>query len=331
MTSLTTSGAITSTDTTAATSTTTGSLIVSGGAGIAGNAYVGGNANITGTVAITGNVTTKIKANAAIDSTSSTTGTIVVTGGVGVSGNIYVGGNANIIGIANVTGNINATSNINATGNIIVTGNANLFVPGGIVGQYLQTDGTGVLSWADPDHIAKGTSNVRIASSGGAAIVATAGTDRVTIDITGNVGINKTPITNNGVLQVGGVSSVQTILEAATVTGAAPSATQAIDLTTSAVQYFTASATNNFVLNITGPATIMQVGQSATAAALITNGATPYYLTGVQVDGAAQTVKWQGGTAPTSGNASAVDIYSITVIKTGAGTYSVFATQTKFA
>jgi hypothetical protein len=51
----------------------------------------------------------------------------------------------------------------------------------------------------------------------------------------------------------------------------------------------------------------------------------------VQVDGASVTPKWQGGTAPTSGNASSIDIYAYTIVKTGSATFTVFASQTKFA
>jgi hypothetical protein len=52
----------------------------------------------------------------------------------------------------------------------------------------------------------------------------------------------------------------------------------------------------------------------------------------VQIDGSAVTPKYQGGTAPTAGNASSIDAYVYTVVKTAATpTYTVFASQTKFA
>ena len=68
-----------------------------------------------------------------------------------------------------------------------------------------------------------------------------------------------------------------------------------------------------------------------TVAFLVTNGATAYYQSALTVDGTSVTPKWQGGTAPTSGNASSVDIYVITIIKTGSAAFSAFASQTKFA
>ena len=59
----------------------------------------------------------------------------------------------------------------------------------------------------------------------------------------------------------------------------------------------------------------------------------PYYNSSVQVDGTTSgvTTKWQGGTAPTSGNASSVDTYNYVIIKTASATYTVLASQTKFA
>jgi hypothetical protein len=75
----------------------------------------------------------------------------------------------------------------------------------------------------------------------------------------------------------------------------------------------------------------MSTGQSVTVAFLVTQGGTAYYNNVVQVDGSSVTPKWQGGTAPTAGNASSIDVYSYTIIKTGSATFTVLASQTKFA
>jgi hypothetical protein len=75
----------------------------------------------------------------------------------------------------------------------------------------------------------------------------------------------------------------------------------------------------------------MTTGQVITAAFLVTNGATAYYNNAVQVDGAAVTPKWQGGTAPAAGNASSIDVYTYTIVKTGSAAFTVFASLTKFA
>lgn len=127
---------------------------------------------------------------------------------------------------------------------------------------------------------------------------------------------------------------------AETVTVAATAATGTInyDVTTQSVLFYTTNASANFTVNLRGSGstsmdTLLGIGQAITVVFLVTNGATPYYNTTVQVDGATAgvTTRWQGGTAPTSGNASSVDAYTYTVIKTAAATYSVFASQTRFA
>ena len=75
----------------------------------------------------------------------------------------------------------------------------------------------------------------------------------------------------------------------------------------------------------------MSTGQSVTVAFLVTQGGTAYYNSAVQVDGSSVTPKWQGGTAPSSGNTSSIDVYSYTIVKTANATFTVFASQTRFA
>ena len=62
---------------------------------------------------------------------------------------------------------------------------------------------------------------------------------------------------------------------------------------------------------------------------LNTNGTTAYYPSTIQIDGTTVTPKVPA--AISSGNASAIDAYSFTIIKTAANTYTVLETQTKFA
>jgi hypothetical protein len=69
----------------------------------------------------------------------------------------------------------------------------------------------------------------------------------------------------------------------------------------------------------------MSVGQSVSAVFLNTNGATAYYASAFQVDGSSVTPKWSGGTAPAAGNASSIDSYSFTIIKTANATFTVLA------
>jgi hypothetical protein len=129
---------------------------------------------------------------------------------------------------------------------------------------------------------------------------------------------------------------IKALFETATITAAAPSATTNFDVKTQAVQYYTSNSTANFTFNVRGDSStslnsILGVGQSCTIALAVTNGSTAYYPNTIQVDGSTVTPKWQGGTAPTSGNASATDVYTFVVIKTASATFTVLASQTKFA
>jgi len=124
--------------------------------------------------------------------------------------------------------------------------------------------------------------------------------------------------------------------EVATISATAATGTINYDVTTQSVLYYTTNASANWTVNFrassgTSLNTAMTTGQSITVAFLVTQGATAYYNSAVQVDGASVTPKWQGGTAPSAGNASSVDIYVYTIVKTGSAAFTVFASQTKFA
>jgi hypothetical protein len=126
--------------------------------------------------------------------------------------------------------------------------------------------------------------------------------------------------------------------EVATVSATAATGTINYDITTQSVLYYTSDASGNWTVNFrassgTSLNTALATGQSVTVAFLVTQGATAYYNSAVQVDGTTSgvTTRWQGGTAPSSGNASGIDVYSYTIIKTGSATFTVFAAQTQFA
>jgi hypothetical protein len=126
--------------------------------------------------------------------------------------------------------------------------------------------------------------------------------------------------------------------ESVNIIASAPTATQAIDFVTSGVHYFTSNSTSNVTLNFRGDGTpttlnsMMATGGSITVSVLFTNGSTAYYASAFQIDGSAVTPKWSGGTAPSAGNASSVDLYSFNIVKTGNAAFTVFASgASKFA
>jgi hypothetical protein len=124
--------------------------------------------------------------------------------------------------------------------------------------------------------------------------------------------------------------------ETMTISATAATGTITYDVTTQSVLYYTSNASANWTVNFrassgTSLNTAMTTGQSLTVAFLVTQGSTAYYNSAVQVDGSSVTPKWQGGTAPSAGNASSVDVYTYTIVKTGSAAFTIFASQTKFA
>ena len=118
--------------------------------------------------------------------------------------------------------------------------------------------------------------------------------------------------------------------ERTTVSATAATGTINYDADTQGVLYYTTSASANWTLNVRGSgsttlASKLATNDSLTISFLVTQGSTAYYMTALTIDGNAQTVKYSGGTAPAAGNASAVDVYTFTIVKTAATpTYTVF-------
>jgi len=161
----------------------------------------------------------------------------------------------------------------------------------------------------------------------------------MTLDASGNLGVGTTTTTAARLTLASTTLPALTlpnIAEIATVSATAATGTINYDLTTQSVLYYTTNATGNFTMNIRGNSglslnSMLSTGQSVTMAFLCTNGSTAYYQSAMTIDGTSVTPKWQGGTAPSTGNASAIDSYVYTIIKTGSATFTVLASQTKFA
>jgi hypothetical protein len=124
--------------------------------------------------------------------------------------------------------------------------------------------------------------------------------------------------------------------EVTTVSATAATGTINYDITTQSVLFYTSNASGNWTVNFrassgTSLNTALATGQSMTVAFLVTQGATAYYNSAVQVDGTTSgvTTRWLGG-APTAGNASGIDSYRYLIIKTGSATYTVLASVTQF-
>ena len=96
------------------------------------------------------------------------------------------------------------------------------------------------------------------------------------------------------------------------------------------------NAGGSFVINLRGDASttfdsLLSIGKVTTMTIYSANNNASNYMTAFQIDGSAQTIKYSGGSAPSAATGSGVDVYSLTILKTAANTYSIFGNFTNFA
>ncbi len=168
------------------------------------------------------------------------------------------------------------------------------------------------------------------ANSGGALANATVGTDYVAPTTATSFTAKQTFTGSSSVIS----SKFVNALEGVTVSATAATGTINYDVTTQSVIYYTSNASANWTVNFrassgTSLNTAMATGEAITVVFAVTQGSTAYYNNAVTIDGTSVTPKWQTA-APTSGNASGIDIYSYTIIKTGSATFTVLASQAAF-
>jgi hypothetical protein len=125
-------------------------------------------------------------------------------------------------------------------------------------------------------------------------------------------------------------------LEGISVSSTVATGTINFDVITQSILYFTGAASGNWTINFRANSSnsldsIMAVGEALTVVHMVTNTGTASYNNAVTIDSTSVTPKWQGGLTPTAGNINSVDSYSYTIVKTASATFTVFATQTRFA
>jgi hypothetical protein len=124
-----------------------------------------------------------------------------------------------------------------------------------------------------------------------------------------------------------------------TITGTAANSNVTITTTTSCNVYTNLDSTANWGLQVLASGYFitdrMAIGDTFVVTHASNQGATGYYMNnGIFIDGlyliTFGNIKWQGGTAPTTGNTNTTDVYVFTIMKTGAFDFEVFGSLTKF-
>lgn len=164
-------------------------------------------------------------------------------------------------------------------------------------------------------------------------------TNESVIVTTNSVGIvtftqNNIGIANTVTFERTGI--VQQLFENVNVSTTALTGTINLDILSGTLFYYTADASANWTFNIRGNSStslnsILPVGKSVTITVLSTQGGTARYASGFTIDGSSVSPKWQGGTAPSAGYTSSINIYTYVIVKTADATFTVFGSLTKFA
>ena len=158
-----------------------------------------------------------------------------------------------------------------------------------------------------------------------------------TITVTTNsVGIvtftqNNIGIANTLTLERTGI--VQKLFENVNVSSTALTGTINLDILSGTLFYYTADASGNWTFNIRGNSSttlnsILPIGKSVTITVLSTQGSTARYASGFTVDGSSVSPKWQGGTAPSTGYTSSINVYTYSIVKTADATFTVLNSAT---
>ena len=130
-----------------------------------------------------------------------------------------------------------------------------------------------------------------------------------------------------------GLNLSKLLVEQVNITAGKLSDNTDIDLENGMVHLFTTPETTTSTPNIrfnssTSLDSSMSVGE-AISVTIITTAAAAGYSAQLTIDGAAVTENWVGGSAPSDGGSSGVDIYAYTIIKTASATFTVIGNQSK--
>ena len=144
---------------------------------------------------------------------------------------------------------------------------------------------------------------------------------------TSNVSLNANTSIATGNVWLSDVTTfTRTVDVASPRTGATGTVTY--DMNVSNVFYETSPAANWTANYINLPSALNRV---VVMTHIINQGSSAYVPTAVQINGSAQTVKWVGGTALTSGDANAIDIVAFSIMQVSSGTYIVMGQYTKYS
>jgi len=307
---------------TASTSSTTGALVVNGGVGIAGSVNIAGNTTITGNLTFGGGSTTT--SNLAVSDPLIFVGNAATgdTNDLGIIEEYRTGGSTKYAGIVR-----DATDGIFKVFNGASTKPTSTinFSEAGLGYGSLQVGAVSAAAITGSGNLTIATDKLVVNSSTGA--ITAAGTFTPSGLVTANGGISSSgSVTLTGGVSMSGTVDVQELREQVVdVTLSSNAGT--LDWSAGNIYYIGTAPTGNMTLNATNVPT--DNSKIMTINIFVVQGSTGYIPGTFQIGGAAQTIRWAGGTAPTAtSSAGKIDVFSFTLQRTSAGSWIVYGAAT---
>ena len=265
----------------------------------------------------------------------------ITINGLNVTGNASIGGTLTYEDVTNIdsVGLITARNGISVTGGDIKVGSGITLSPDGDIffTGIITGNGSGLTGLASTDNVRTGILDVAgIATFRSNTLVGSG----ITLSPDGNA-FHTGIVTATSVTGVGTVTSVTAsgidlsglLREGVKITAGKLSDNTNIDLENGMVHLFTTTETTTSTPNIRFSSSVtlndvMQIGETVSIT-IITTAAAGGYSAQLTIDGAAVTENWVGGSAPSDGGSSGVDIHAYTIIKTANATFTVIANQSK--
>lgn len=271
-----------------------------GAAGVGGNLTVLQNANIVGNIIANNFVGTYANGTTTIDVPSA-------NGNV----NISVGGNPNILVVTNTS--IEVFGNVTSNGGVFNGNGAGLtnLTGANVTGNVANATFATTAGSANTANLATAATTAGTVTTAAQPNITSVGT-LTSLDVSGN-----TSVTGSVNIQ----RATEKVLDAGNTTGNVN-----LSVIDQSIGYYT--STGNINLNIRGNSTvtlssILSNSNALTCTALVVNGATPYIISNVSVDGSAVSVRYPIPGTVGSGTPNGVDAYTFNLVKNATGVITV--------
>ena len=137
----------------------------------------------------------------------------------------------------------------------------------------------------------------------------------------------------SGITTVTYFDATSTLVEAFSSTTTAWNSSGDLNISNGNVQFSSTvlgGTTNTLnIISTTGINTDLSIGQNLSVTGITSVNASTAYVNNLTIDGIATKVWWTGGSAPTDGGGSGMDVYTFNIMKIGSAQFYVVGTQTK--